>query len=73
MLFSEEADTDLETDRLLGQHRTDDQGFYDDKLVRLLFFFHIDKFRFNCFLIDGAFLINFIVMGGSGRGVINVI
>ncbi|XP_044741322.1 uncharacterized protein LOC123302467 isoform X8 [Chrysoperla carnea] len=28
----EEADTDLETDRLLGQHRTDDQGFYDDKL-----------------------------------------
>ncbi|XP_047344904.1 uncharacterized protein LOC124947164 isoform X16 [Vespa velutina] len=27
----EEADTDLETDRLLGQQRTDDQGFYDDK------------------------------------------
>lgn len=27
----DEADTDLETDRLLGQQRTDDQGFYDDK------------------------------------------
>ncbi|KAJ8984274.1 hypothetical protein NQ317_009758 [Molorchus minor] len=27
----EENDTDLETDRLLGQQRTDDQGFYDDK------------------------------------------
>ncbi|KOB77950.1 Protein lin-10 [Operophtera brumata] len=26
-----EADTDLETDRLLGQQRTDDQGFFDDK------------------------------------------
>lgn len=34
----EEADTDLETDRLLGQQRTDDQGFYDDKVgIRLLF------------------------------------
>lgn len=30
--FSEENDTDLETDRLLGQQRTDDQGFYDDKV-----------------------------------------
>lgn len=30
----EEADTDLETDRLLGQQRTDDQGFYDDKVKR---------------------------------------
>lgn len=42
----EEADTDLETDRLLGQQRTDDQGFYDDKVsVRLLLnipFHHID-------------------------------
>ena len=28
----EEADTDLETDRLLGQQRTDDQGFYDDSV-----------------------------------------
>lgn len=28
----EEADTDLETDRLLGQQRLDDQGFYDDKV-----------------------------------------
>lgn len=27
----EEADTDLETDRLLGQQRLDDKGFYDDK------------------------------------------
>lgn len=33
----EEADTDLETDRLLGQQRTDDHGFYDDKLVRIFF------------------------------------
>lgn len=30
----EEADTDLETDRLLGQQRTDDQGFYDDKVSK---------------------------------------
>lgn len=30
--YVEEADTDLETDRLLGQQRTDDQGFYDDKV-----------------------------------------
>lgn len=28
----EEADTDLETDRLLGQQRLDDQGFLDEKL-----------------------------------------
>lgn len=28
----EEADTDLETDRLLGQQRLDDQGFYDEKV-----------------------------------------
>lgn len=28
----EEADTDLETDRLLGQQRTDDQGFFDEKV-----------------------------------------
>lgn len=27
----DEPDTDLETDRLLGQQRTDDQGFYDDR------------------------------------------
>ncbi|XP_044764668.1 uncharacterized protein LOC123321277 isoform X2 [Coccinella septempunctata] len=30
----EENDTDLETDRLLGQQRTDDQSFYDDKGCR---------------------------------------
>jgi len=34
MLFlTDEPDTDLETDRLLGQQRTDDQGFFDDKVV----------------------------------------
>lgn len=27
----DEADTDLETDRLLGHQRLDDMGFYDDK------------------------------------------
>ena len=31
-IFLDEADTDLETDRLLGQQRTDDQGFFDDKV-----------------------------------------
>ncbi|XP_063395628.1 uncharacterized protein LOC134680427 [Cydia fagiglandana] len=31
----DEADTDLETDRLLGQQRTDDQGFFDDKFLIL--------------------------------------
>ncbi|KAF4521249.1 hypothetical protein B566_EDAN008450 [Ephemera danica] len=29
----QELDTDLETDRLLGQQRTDDQGFFDDKVT----------------------------------------
>lgn len=33
ILFPEEADTDLETDRLLGQQRTDDTGFFDEKTV----------------------------------------
>lgn len=55
----EEADTDLETDRLLGQQRTDDQGFYDDKvsidsilnmpLHRIVFISHllfVDEFYF---------------------------
>lgn len=37
VVFSEENDTDLETDRLLGQQRTDDQGFYDDKVSVHLF------------------------------------
>lgn len=36
--FLEEADTDLETDRLLGQQRTDDTGFFDEKTVSFLFF-----------------------------------
>uniref|UniRef100_A0A1I8Q6G7 Protein lin-10 n=1 Tax=Stomoxys calcitrans TaxID=35570 RepID=A0A1I8Q6G7_STOCA len=29
----EEPDTDLETDRLLGQQRSDDQDFFDDKTI----------------------------------------
>ncbi|XP_020712809.1 uncharacterized protein LOC101453910 isoform X3 [Ceratitis capitata] len=29
----EEPDTDLETDRLLGQQRIDEQGYYDDKTI----------------------------------------
>ncbi|XP_054731399.1 amyloid-beta A4 precursor protein-binding family A member 1 isoform X1 [Anastrepha obliqua] len=29
----EEPDTDLETDRLLGQQRLDEQGYYDDKAI----------------------------------------
>lgn len=33
ILSLEEADTDLETDRLLGQQRTDDTGFFDEKTV----------------------------------------
>lgn len=33
LLSLEEADTDLETDRLLGQQRTDDTGFFDEKTV----------------------------------------
>lgn len=37
----EENDTDLETDRLLGQQRIDDQGFYDDKVI---FNFQVIKF-----------------------------
>uniref|UniRef100_A0A8D9F896 Protein lin-10 n=1 Tax=Cacopsylla melanoneura TaxID=428564 RepID=A0A8D9F896_9HEMI len=28
----DDADTDLETDRLLGQQRTNDEGYFDDKL-----------------------------------------
>jgi hypothetical protein len=35
-LFTDEPDTDLETDRLLGQQRTDDQGFFDDKVVSMI-------------------------------------
>jgi amyloid beta (A4) precursor protein-binding family A protein 1 (X11) len=31
-LITEELDTDLETDRLLGQQRIDDQGFFEDKV-----------------------------------------
>lgn len=34
----EEADTDLETDRLLGQQRLDDHGFYDEKVISCLSF-----------------------------------
>lgn len=36
-VLTDEADTDLETDRLLGQQRTDDQGFYDDKVCTLMY------------------------------------
>lgn len=32
-LDDDEADTDLETDRLLGQQRLDDHGFYDEKVI----------------------------------------
>ncbi|GBM43883.1 hypothetical protein AVEN_174450-1 [Araneus ventricosus] len=32
----EDCDTDQETDRLLGAQRTDDKGFYDDKLAMKL-------------------------------------
>jgi len=31
----DEADTDLETDRLLGQQRTDNHSFFDDKNVSM--------------------------------------
>lgn len=37
----EEADTDLETDRLLGQQRTDDQGFYDDKVNTYMYIYNM--------------------------------
>lgn len=29
----DDLDTDLETDRLLGQQRNDDQGFFDENIV----------------------------------------
>lgn len=34
-LLSEDGDTDQETDRLLGQQRSDDPGFYDEKVLCL--------------------------------------
>lgn len=37
MGITDEADTDLETDRLLGQQRTDDQGFFDDKVSNICY------------------------------------
>lgn len=42
----DEADTDLETDRLLGQQRLDDHGFYDDKVnfTCQIHFDHYDSF-----------------------------
>lgn len=57
----EEADTDLETDRLLGQQRLDDQGFFDDK-VRVMITLHLIlchthilgnlvHFHFYCFVL----------------------
>lgn len=33
--LSEDGDTDQETDRLLGQQRSDDPGFYDEKVLCL--------------------------------------
>lgn len=36
----EEADTDLETDRLLGQQRIDDQGFNEDRVRHTLTFLY---------------------------------
>lgn len=35
--ITDEADTDLETDRLLGQLRTDDIGYYEPQTVWILF------------------------------------
>lgn len=43
----EEADTDLETDRLLGQQRLDDHGFYDDKVFFVFFFFIVLKCKIH--------------------------
>jgi hypothetical protein len=40
-LFADEPDTDLETDRLLGQQRTYDQGFFDDKMVSMSCMSHV--------------------------------
>lgn len=31
-LLTDDGDTDQETDRLLGQQRSDDPGFYDEKV-----------------------------------------
>lgn len=38
LLLPDDADTDLETDRLLGQQRTNDEGYFDDKVVSDLSF-----------------------------------
>ena len=54
MLFlTDEPDTDLETDRLLGQQRTDDQGFFDDKVVsiRHVFLSVVGKVCVKCLVI----------------------
>ena len=34
--FTDDLDTDQETDRLLGQHRSDEGGFFRDEKVRRL-------------------------------------
>lgn len=55
----EEADTDLETDRLLGQQRTDDQGFYDDKVgytQYLIYHFIVLFFLITCYSNEFYFL-----------------
>lgn len=48
---ADELDTDLETDRLLGQQRTDDHGFYDDK-VMLRTFLSLQKISIIIFLTN---------------------
>ncbi|KAJ8872408.1 hypothetical protein PR048_026012 [Dryococelus australis] len=63
----EEADTDLETDRLLGQQRTDDHGFFDEKVVsvhNLLVYF------FCCFIAIFDIILHHVIKvtyeGGEG-------
>lgn len=47
----EEADTDLETDRLLGQQRLDDHGFYDDKVIsHNILFIYLITMQFLMFI-----------------------
>lgn len=47
----EEADTDLETDRLLGQQRLDDHGFYDDKVISFnIILYPMNNKKIRCFI-----------------------
>ncbi len=45
LLILEDPDTDLETDRLLGQQRTDDQGFFDEKIVSKMKFVNLVQYH----------------------------